>query len=51
MIIVKLDPAGGDASIDVSYHLSEKHIKCKCENKNADESMECEEKEERDNDC
>ncbi|XP_070161801.1 chloride channel CLIC-like protein 1 isoform X1 [Polyergus mexicanus] len=44
------DPAGGDASIDV-HHLSEKHIKCKCENKNADESMECEEKEERDNDC
>ncbi|XP_050451313.1 uncharacterized protein LOC126851411 isoform X1 [Cataglyphis hispanica] len=43
------DPAGGDASIDV-HHLSEKHIKCKCENKNADESMECEERE-KDNDC
>ena len=44
------DPAGGDAGIDI-HHLSEKHIKCKCKNENAGESMMCEEKEERDNDC
>lgn len=44
------DPAGGDAGIDIQ-HLSEKHIKCKCENKNADESIKRKEKEERDNDC
>ncbi|XP_072761365.1 uncharacterized protein [Anoplolepis gracilipes] len=44
------DPAGGDAGIDV-HHLSEKHIKCKCANKNADESMECEQREKGDNDC
>ncbi|GAB1859285.1 Chloride channel CLIC-like protein 1 [Camponotus japonicus] len=46
----KADPAGGDAGIDI-HNLNEKRIKCKCENKNADESMEYEEKEEKDNDC
>lgn len=50
MFIIKLDPAGGDADIGI-HHLSEKHIKCKCENKNVDESIKCKEKEERDNDC
>lgn len=44
------DPAGGDADIDI-HHLSEKHIKCKYENKNANKSMDCEEKEERHKDC
>ncbi|XP_029162323.1 uncharacterized protein LOC114933907 [Nylanderia fulva] len=48
------DPAGGDAGIGI-HHPSEKHIKCKCKNKNVDESIKCKKREERDdtivNDC
>lgn len=44
------DPAGGDAGID-KHQLKEKCIKCKCENKDADKSIEYKKKEEKDNDC
>lgn len=44
------DPAGGDAGID-KHQLKEKCIKCKCENKDADKSIEYKKKEEKDSDC
>ncbi|XP_025265779.1 uncharacterized protein LOC112638390 isoform X1 [Camponotus floridanus] len=46
----KADPAGGDAGID-KHQLKEKCIKCKCENKDADKSIEYKKKEEKDSDC